>query len=150
MKQTLGPLGEIDFLTDPELRQSLGHAISHEIREWYRGLDYMGFAGPGNGTSTVTIPGPDSGYTWSVKLASAVLSTSGVLSVYPDDHIGVAPIGVIASVANGSANEAVFRWGSNQAVIKDQRNITFFANASVILAWRLLVEQAPTEMQGKL
>jgi hypothetical protein len=73
-----------------------------------------------------------------------------VLSIYPADSTGVAPIGIVASIANGTANEAVYRWGSNQAVIKDQRNITFFASGSVILAWRLLVEQAPTEMQGKL
>lgn len=150
MKQTLGPLGEIDFLTDKELRETVGHQLSHTIREWFRGLDYMGFAGPGNGTAQVTIPGPDSGYTWSLKLASVVLSTSGVMSVYPDDHVGVAPIGSVASLANGTANEAVFRWGSNQAIVKDQRNITFFASGSIIVAWRLLVEQAPTEMQGKL
>jgi hypothetical protein len=150
MKQDLGPLGQVDLLTDPELKQSLGHGISHAIREWYRGLDYMGFAGPGNGTNTLTIPGPDSGYTWSVKLASVSLSTSGVLSVYAADNPGGAPLGIVASIANGTANEAVFRWGSNQCVIKDQRNITLFSSGSVILAYRLLVEQAPTEMQGKL
>jgi hypothetical protein len=149
-KQDFGPLGVIDLLTDKELRESMGHNIDHMIRDWLRGIDYMGFAGTGNGTGTLTIPGPNSGYAWSVKLASAQLSSQGVLSVYPADSPNVAPIGTVTSIANGTNNDAVIRWGSNQAVVKDQRNFTFYSSQGVILNYRLLVKQVPAEMQGKL
>lgn len=150
MKQDFAGLGVVDLLTDKELRATLGHHFDYAMRDWYRGLDYMGFAGPGNGTSTVTIQGPDSGYTWSVKLASAQLVTGGFLSVYPTDGAtNVAPLGTGPTDAVGTNNDAVIRWGSNQAVIKDQRSITFLGT-SAILNWRLLVLQVPTEMQGKL
>ena len=150
MKQDLGPLGMIDMLTDKELRESLGHHFSAEIREWYRGVDYLGFAGQGNGTGTFSIPGPDSGYCWSIKLVSAQLSAAGTLSVYPGDSNTVPPFGSSATVANGANFEAFITFTSNVVVLKDQRNITLFSGAGNILAYRLLVKQVPNEMQGKL
>lgn len=149
MKQALGPLGEVDFLTDRELRESLGHHFSQQIREWYRGIDYLGFAGQGNGTGQITIPGADSGYTWDIKLVSAQLSAAGNLSIYPGDGINVAPIGTIAAIAVGANFDAVYRWSSEQAVFKDGRNFTLLSGVT-ILNWRILVKQVPTEMQGKL
>jgi hypothetical protein len=149
MKQDLGPLGQIDFLTDPELKASLGHSMSNAIREWYRGIDYMGFAGNGNGTNTFTVPAfPDSGYSWNYKLVSAQLAAAGTLSIYPGEVTTIAPIGVVTAIANGTNFDCVFRWGSNQCVLKDQRAVTLLGSA-VILNWRLMVEQVPTEMQGK-
>ena len=147
-KQDFGPLGVVDLLTNNELKETMGHNFDHMLRDWYRGLDFMGFAGTGNGTGTLTIPGSDSGYTWSIKLVAAQLSASGTLSVYPSDATNVAPIGVVSSL--GANNDCVIRWGSNQAVLKDQRNITLFAGAANIINYRLLVLQVPTEMQGKL
>jgi hypothetical protein len=149
MKQSLGPLGEIDMLTDHELRESLGHHFSAQIREWYKGIDYLGFAGVGNGTGTLTLPGPNQGYTWSVKLVSVQLAAAGILSVYPADNVNVAPIGVIASTVNGANNDAILTWSSNQVIFKDGRNLTLFS-AQTILNYRVLVVQTPTEMQGKL
>lgn len=149
MKQDLGPLGTIDLLTDKELRESLGHHFTAQIREWYRGIDYLGFSGQGNGTSTLIIPGPQQGYTWNLKIASAQLSAAGVLSVYPGDNNTVAPIGVVTAITNFVNNDAVITWSSNQAVIKDGRNITFAAS-QIINTFRLMVQQVPTEMQGKL
>lgn len=153
MKQSLGPLGMVDILTDSELKESLGHNFSRMMREWYRGVDYLGFAGQGNGSSQITIPGPGSGYSWSLKLASVQLSATGTLSVYPSDNLLVAPIGVASAVAQNNFTttfEAVVTWSSNQAVIKDGRNLTLFVGGAVIANWRLLVQQVPTEMQGKL
>lgn len=151
MRQDMGPLGQIDFLTDPELRESLGHAISHQVRDWLRGLDFLQFTGIGNGTGLLTLPvAPDSGYTWSVKLISAQLNAAGNLSIYPGDINTIAPIGAVTAISNGAATfDCIFRWGSNQCVIKDQRNITIAATAT-ILNWRIMVLQVPTEMQGKL
>jgi len=149
MRQDLGPIGVVDLLTAKEVREGMGHAISHEIREWLRGIDYLGFAGAGNGTNTITLPAsPLSGYSWNYKLVSAQLAGAGVLSIYPGDSGGIAPIGVVTGVANGTAIDCVYTWSSNQVVLKDQRNLTLVASA-VILNWRLMVQQVPTEMQGK-
>lgn len=259
MKQTLGPLGEINMLTDDELKETLGHNFNRMVREWYRGIDYLSFAGAGNGTSLITLPGPDQGYTWNLKLASAQLAAAGELSVYPGDNANVAPIGVTGTSSfagtpttgngtfvaggNGSASlpvnsaitgftvswgtvstgntvtitvtntvtgqtltyaavlavgqnnafsvsyprdgipaaagqaitvtvtgninspagtivvtgspvsasdfDVVTTWSSNQVVIKDGRSITL-SSSQVINNWRLMVQQVPTEMQGKL
>lgn len=153
MKQDLGPLGQIDFLTDKELRETLGHHFSTTLRELYRGVDYLGFTGSGNASSQFVIPGPAQGYTWTLKLASAQLSATGTLSVYPGDQITVPPIGIAAALPQNNfttAFEAVVTWSSNQAVIKDGRAVTLFVAGAVIANWRLLVKQVPTEMQGKL
>lgn len=149
MKQDLGMLGSVDMLTAGELRQELNSRFGSFIREWYRGEDFLAFYGTPN-ASLVTIPGPDSGYVWSLKLASVQLSAAGALSVYPGESSNVAPLGVAASIVNGTNNEAVITWTSNVVVLKDQRAITLFAGSQTILSYRLTVKQVPAEMQGKL
>jgi len=149
VKQTLGPLGQVDFLTDPELKATLGHHFDRVIRDWYRGIDYMGVAGQGNGTGQITLPLADSGLTWNIKLIGVQLAAAGNLSVYPGDGINVAPIGVTAAVANGANFDAYLTWSGDQIVFKDQRNITLFSSVT-ILNYRIMAKQVPTEMQGKL
>jgi hypothetical protein len=149
MKQNLGPLGEVDLLTDSELKRSLGHSFDRLVREWYRGVDYLGFAGQGNGTNTITLAGADQGYTWNFKLVSVQLAASGTLSVYPSETTSVAPIAVATSTANSGNNDAVITWSGNQVVLKDGRTITLLSS-QIIVNWRVMVQQVPTEMQGKL
>ena len=149
MKQDLGPLGQIDMLTNKELHDSLGHHFDHAIRDWYRGLDFLGAAGAGNGTNVITLPGPDQGYTWSYKLITAQLAAAGTLSAYPSDNTNVAPIGVNVALANNGNFESILSWSGNQVVLKDGRNITLMS-AVTIVNWRIMVLQVPTEMQGKL
>jgi hypothetical protein len=148
-KNDFGPLGTVDILTSSELKDTLGHQMSHTIREWFRGIDYTGTAGPGNGTGLIQIPAAEQGYTWSVRLVSAQLSAAGSLSVYPGDATNSAPVGVMASVPNGTLNEVVIQWASEALVIKDGRTLTL-VSAVTILNWRVLAKQVPTEMQGKL
>jgi hypothetical protein len=149
-KNDFGPLGTVDILTSGELRETLGHQMSHTIREWFRGIDYVGAAGPGNGTGLISIPASEQGYTWSIRLVGAQLAAPGALSVYPGETSGfVAPVGVVQSVANGSLNECVVMWSSEALVIKDGRVITLLSSQT-ILNWRILAKQVPTEMQGKL
>lgn len=148
-KQDMGPLGTVDLLTNKELSETMGHHFDHAIRDWYRGLDYLQFAGNGNGTNTITLPGSDSGYTWSYKLISAQLAAAGVLSIYPSDNVNVACVGTTTALTNGTNFDAVQTWSGNQVVLKDSRNLTLFAS-QIILNWRILVLQVPTEMQGKL
>jgi hypothetical protein len=148
-KQDMGPLGSVDLLTNKELHDTMGHHLDHYLLEKYRGIDYMGLAGPGNGTNTITLPGPDMGYAWSYKLISAQLAGAGVLSAYPSDNTNVAPVGVATAVVNGANTDAVIQFSTNAFVLKDGRNITLLAT-QVIQNWRIMVEQVPVEMQGKL
>lgn len=148
-KQDLGPLGSVDLLTNSELRETMGHHFSSLVRDWYRGIDYMGVAGQGNGTGQITLPLAEQGYTWNLKVVSAQLSAAGNLSVYPADGINVAPIGVVAAIANGANFDAVLTWSGDQAVLKDGRNLTLFSSVT-ILNYRVMAKQVPTEMQGKL
>src|SRR5262249_48373241 len=73
MIQDLGPLGMIDFLTDKELRESLGHHFDANIRDWVRGIKVIGLpvtVGVSKGSGAlpaVLIPGPQSGYVWDVR-----------------------------------------------------------------------------------
>ena len=148
MKQSLGPIGDVDMLTSQELHDSLGHHFSAFVREAARGVDYLGFfASPNAGT--VQVPGPDSGYVWSLKLVSAQLSAAGALSVYPGENNAVAPYGASLSTVNGANNEVVMTFTSNVVVIKDQRSL-FLASGVNILSYRILVKQVPAEMQAKL
>jgi hypothetical protein len=73
-KQDMGPLGIVDLLTNKELSETMGHHFDHAVRDWYRGLDFLQFYGNGNGTNIITLPGADSGYTWSYKLVAAQLA----------------------------------------------------------------------------
>lgn len=149
MKQDLGPLGVVNMFTDDELRETLGHHFSALERSWYRGIDYMAVAGQGNGTGQITLPIAEQGYTWNIKVVSAQLSAAGNLSVYPADGINVAPIGVVAAVANGANFDAVLTFSGDQIVLKDGRNLTLFSSVN-ILNYRIMAKQVPTERQGKL
>jgi hypothetical protein len=143
--------GALDVLTKSELDQSMGHHFDAAIRDLLRGVDYLQFSGQGNGASTFTIPySPGSGYSWSVKLISAQISTAGQLSVYLSENIATAPLATVLAATNGSNIEAVARWSSEQFVIKDGREITLYCSAGNILSYHLSVKQVPTEMQGKL
>lgn len=153
MKQELKQGAIFDFLTKSELDESIGHSFDDAIRDLYRGVDYLMFTGVANGENTFTIPyTPESGYTWSIKLIAAQLSgtSTAVVSVYPASTNTVAPAGVTNSIVNTPNNEAVLTWSSNQFVIKDSRGITLFCAAETFNNFLMIVEQVPSEMQGKL
>jgi hypothetical protein len=154
VKQSIGPLGEIDVLTDKELRESLGHHFSAEIKEWYRGVDFLSFAGPANGASSVQIPGPDQGYTWSVKLLSVIgnSSSADTVAVALKDTGTSSIVGVSVPTITAQNFPSVFMWSSNQLVIKDGRAITVTGlfGHTTFDSYLLMVEQVPTVMQGKL
>jgi hypothetical protein len=101
MKQDLGPLGMIDFLTDSELRQSLGHHFDAVVRDWVRGIKlirlpimYGASNGSGAQVSPVFMPGPQSGYIWDVKRITvggpAIYGSSGgpFMNIYKSNTIG--------------------------------------------------------------
>lgn len=140
----------LDLLTPGEHRENMEHAFSTHLRELYRGIDYPSFAGIGNGTGTLQISGPESGYAWELRLLSVQLSAVSPISLYPGESITVAPIGTATSQVNGTNNEAVIPWASKAVIIKDPRVLTIYAGAATILNYRITAKVVPAEMIGKL
>ena len=145
-RQYLRPNSPIDILTADELKEAMGHSVDNTIRGLLRGVDYLTFQG-NNNANTIALPGPESGYCWSLKMASVQLSGAGQFCVYLSENTGTPPI---ASIASDPANQAIATWSANQVVIKDSRVILFSCTAATINTWMLRVKQVPTEMQGKL
>src|SRR5260370_34231387 len=85
-------LAPIDILTRLELESTLNTRFDSFIRDWYRGEQYIEQNGSCNGVTQFTIPGPDSGYAWSVKLVSVVVSAAATINFYAGDNTNNAPI----------------------------------------------------------
>jgi hypothetical protein len=151
MRQELRAGGVLDLLTKSELDESMGHHFDSVIRSWLRGEDYLSFVASGLGLQTINIPGPESGYTWSIKLLSINTNIAGqVVDVYAGSNTGLPPVGELTT---STSDNAVFTWSSNQLVIKDSAGITVTiggGGGNVINGYHLRVKQVPTEMQGKL
>ena len=140
-------LAPLDVLTRVELEESLHKGFEAAERARVRGIDYMEVNGNGNGATTVTIPGPDSGYSWSVKIISVVISAGATVSAYLGENTLSAPIGQAVLTAAGAA---IFTYTSNIVIVRDTRSVTLSTSAGGINAWKLLVKQVPGEMIGKL
>jgi hypothetical protein len=70
-------LAPIDVLTRAELDSTLTHRFDAFIRDWYRGEDYIEINGTQPaGSGDALLPGPESGFAWSLKLASAIADGS--------------------------------------------------------------------------
>jgi hypothetical protein len=154
MQQQIVGGGYIDAVTKSELHDELGHKFDAFIRDLYRGKDYFALALPvQNPAAQISISNlMYSGYSWSMKMVSLKLSnaTAVQVSVYLGENINVAPVANGLSVVNGTQNEFIFLWSSNQLVVKDQITLTFLASAGTITAYNIRAEQVPTVMQGKL
>jgi len=140
-------LAPIDVLTRVELEESLHKSIEAAERSRVRGIDYMEQNGNGDGVATVQIPGPESGYAWSVKVISFVVSAPATVNVYISESTTTAPVGTAILAAAGPA---IFTFTSNIVVVRDGRVITLTTSAGGITAWKVLAKQVPNEMVGKL
>lgn len=143
-------LAPIDVLTRLDLESVMNSKMDSFIRDWFRGETFVEVNGnapsPFTGTS-FPIAGPDSGYSWSLKTLSVVISAAATVTVYFGDNVNTAPIATQTLTAAGAA---VFTWTSNVAVIKDQRFLTVNLSAGTPSAYKLTAKQVPTEMEGKL
>lgn len=137
----------IDVLTRVDLESMRYQWLEEATRTRLRGIDYIEQNGNGQAAALVTIPGPDMGYAWSVKIVSAVLTAAATLSVYLGDNINVAPI---AQQTLTGAGAVITTYTSNIVVIRDARVITLSASAGGINAWKVMAKQVPNEMVGKL
>ena len=150
--QRLTAGGYLDILTKDELKESLGHDINQEIRELYKGVDYLSFTGSAGGAvGSFTIPyAPEAGYCWSLKLVSVQLAGISSVAYYIGTNpIGGAAIGVTTS-SGGPNNDYPITFTSNVVVLKDGQQITVATNTTAINYYHMRVKQVPTVMQGKL
>lgn len=137
----------VDLLTPSEHKDNLNKLFERYLIERYRGESYLQFTGVSSG-SVVQIPGPNSGYVWSVKLLSIVCDQTSVgLNVYLGENTNTAPI---YTGGNGLSNAVVTLFTSNTFIHQDERPITVTSSTGNITAWRLHVKQVPGEMIGKL
>lgn len=82
----------------------------------------------------------------SFTTAGIAVTSSPFVTIFEGDNTQLAPLGT-TQVVNGAA---VYQWGSNSAVIKDQRNLTVITTAGTFGNYKLTLKQVPSEMEGKL
>lgn len=144
-------LAPIDILTRMDLEQAQRKNLDAYWYELYRGVSYQEYNTVVQPAGlTAQLPGPDSGYTWSLKMLSAVLSAAGNLAVFLGDNTNTAPVGGGASVTMGGLNVVNVQFGSNCTIVQDQRVITLLAVTGNIQQVKLIYKQVPSEMVGKL
>lgn len=144
-------LAPIDILTRVELEEVQHKGLENFFHQEYLGVSYREYNDNGGGVAQYTVDvSPDSGYAWSLKMVSVVLSAAGNVAVFLGDNINSAPIGGGASVAMGGLNVFNTTFTSNVVVMSDQRAITLLAATGVMGAIKLLAKQVPAEMVGKL
>lgn len=150
MKQRIGSY-DVELLTADEVSHSMAHAFDAYLRERYRGIDYLEFTANGGGAATYTFQGPETGYVWSLKMVSVVLSASGSVLVFPGSSTGVAPLAAGAAQSIAGQFWFVTTWGSDSAIIKQGRAVTIQTSSTGGLGnLRIMAEQVPAEMIGKL
>jgi hypothetical protein len=148
-------MAPIDVLTRIEMEEVMHKGLDAFVRDLYRGVDYLSFTGINTpAAQTLTIPGPDSGYAWSVKLLGLMISATNIeVAVFLGDNPNNAPVdnGGSAPIAVNGAYPIVFKWTSNLVVVRDNQVITAVCSAGATIgAWRMFVKQVPNEMIGKL
>lgn len=149
MKQKLGGY-LVDILTPGEHSAHLRDAFDRHLRDMFQGQDYPSYTTAGNGTGTVVFAGPATGYVWALKKLSVQTSAATPVSVYLGESVNVPPEDTGQTSANGTSNEAVFKWTGNTSVLRDQRGVTVYASGGNILVAKLTVKQVPAERIGQL
>lgn len=134
----------IDVLTRQELDDTLHKHASDFIRTEFKGVSYLEINSYPDGLTTWTVPGPDSGYAWSLKLVSVTMA-SGIVSVYLGDNTLTAPV-AFNTVAT---TNPIFPFTSNVVVMTDGRSLTL-SSTSAMTAVKIMAKQVPAEMVGKL
>ena len=145
-------LAPIDVLTRLELEQVQHKHLEEFFHQEYLGVSYQEYNNNAlqQGVTQFLVPGPDSGYTWSLKLVSVTLSAAGTLAIFLGDNVNSAPIGGGASVIMGGLNVVNDTFTSNTVIVQDQRAITLLAAGGNIGAIKVIAKQVPSEMVAKL
>lgn len=132
-------------------------ATQAEVMEYARGIKYMRLAVTLTAASSQSLPGPDQGYAWDLKLVSVKLSASDSLAVYvadgtSGDAASARLIGYAAAPGAAPAQPvAVVTWSSHQVVMFPGEGL-FVATSGTGNITRAMVAavQVPAEMLGKI
>jgi len=144
-------LAPVDILTRLEMEEIQHKGLENFFHQEYLGVSYKEYNDNGAGATQFSLAvAPDSGYAWSLKMVSVVLSAAGNVAVFLGDNINTAPIGGGASVTMGGLNVFNTTFTSNVVVMSDQRAITLLAATGTIGAVKVIAKQVPAEMVGKL
>lgn len=146
---------KVDLLSQKELDHSLGRAHDAEIRELARGVKFVRTTGTPQ-INQPSVLGPEVGYAWSLKLVSAVLSSSSVFNVYFGDQATIGTAGNIARNLIGRSSVAatlhLVSWSSSQMILFGGENITLDAETSnsLVNSYMITAHQVPAEMIWKI
>lgn len=143
-------LAPVDILTRLEMEQIQRKSMDEFFHQQALGVSYIERNGAESAAASVTIPGPDSGYAWSLKLVSVRLDAAGDAGIYLGDTTRTAAVGGGPTVLTDNKNLVVATFTSNVVVVKDGRNITIGAHTGNILQWKVIAKQVPAEMVAKL
>lgn len=143
-------LAPIDVLTRLEMEQIQRKSLDDFFHQEYLGVSYKEYNDNGGGLAQYGISGPDSGYAWSLKLVSVVLSAAGNLAVFLGDNTQTAPVAGGPSVVMGGLNVANITFTSNSVIVQDNRSLTLLAVTGTIGAIKIIAKQVPAEMVAKL
>lgn len=106
----------------------------------------------GTAQNNYLIPGPDSGWAWSVKVIGVSIAAAGTVVVYKTSSakLRTRPIGVAASVAGpSSVNLAVFTFSSNAGFLQHDQQI-WIESTQNITTWYMGVEEAMSEAAWRI
>lgn len=142
-------LAPIDVLTRLEMEQVLHKGLDTAVRMHYLGVDYKEVNGNGDGAPIVSIPGPESGYAWSLKIASVTTLAADIFTLYLGENTIFPPIGNTPTIACVGGFCGIITFTSNIAVVKDGRAITL-VTANGVQEYKIIAKQVPAEMVGKL
>lgn len=124
-------LAPIDVLTRLEMETVLHKGMENFFHQEYLGVSYREFNDNANNVSQYAVDvSPDSGYAWSLKMVSAILSAAGSLAAFLGDNTLTAPIGGGATAVMGGLNVVNITFTSNVVVMSDQRAITLLASGN--------------------
>lgn len=144
MRQQLGTY-IIDVATKNEIQEAMSLSLDTAIRQMDRGIDYMRQPGYNN-SSSVTINGPESGFTWEVKHVGVVISAAATISIwhgenqsFPQDTQTVAAAGPV-----------IFKFSSQQFIVFPSQTFMITASTGNITSYIASGTQVPAEMFAKL
>lgn len=143
-------LAPVDILTRLEMEQIQRKSMDDFFHQQALGVSYKEYNDNADGVAQYSVNGPDSGYAWSLKIVSAVLSAAGDLAIFLGDNTLTAPVGGGSSVLMGNLNVVTVTFTSNVVIVQDQRPITLLAHTGTIGAVKIIAKQVPAEMVAKL
>lgn len=143
-------------------KQEIGQVVKGtweaKEREAARTVKWLDFVGTGLDPIAQTpqanylIPGPDSGWAWSVKVVGVSIAAAGTVAVYKasSSKQRTRPLGVAVATAGPSSTFlAVFTFSSNAGFLQHDQQI-WLESTQNITTWYIGVEEAMSEAAWRI